>query len=66
MSVLIIFIQKAIVQGMGILFGALGEILTEENLAVKRPGNGISPMRWYEVIGTKAIRDFSEDEMIEC
>lgn len=42
-----------------------GEILTEENLAVKRPGNGISPMRWYEVIGTKAIRDFSEDEMIE-
>lgn len=43
-----------------------GEILTEENLAVKRPGNGISPMRWYEVIGTKAIRDFSEDEMIEC
>ncbi len=43
-----------------------GEILTEENLAVKRPGNGISPMRWYEVIGTNAIRDFSEDEMIEC
>ena len=43
-----------------------GEIWTEENLAVNRPGNGISPMRWYEVIGTKAIRDFSEDEMIEC
>lgn len=43
-----------------------GEILSEENLAVKRPGNGISPMKWYEVIGTKAIRDFAEDEMIEC
>lgn len=43
-----------------------GETLTEENLAVKRPGNGISPMKWYEVIGTKAVRDFDEDEMIEC
>ncbi len=43
-----------------------GETLTEENLAVKRPGNGISPMKWYEVIGTMAVRDFDEDEMIEC
>ena len=43
-----------------------GETLTEENLAVKRPGNGISPMKWYEVIGTTAVRDFDEDEMIEC
>lgn len=43
-----------------------GELFTEENLAVKRPGNGISPMKWYEVIGTKAVRDFEEDEMIEC
>lgn len=42
-----------------------GETLTEENLCVKRPGNGISPMRWEEVIGTKAIRDFAEDEQIE-
>lgn len=42
-----------------------GETLTEENLAVKRPGNGISPMKWYEVIGTKAVRDYDEDEMIE-
>lgn len=42
-----------------------GEILSEENLAVKRPGNGISPMRWTEVIGTKAKRIFEEDEMIE-
>ena len=45
---------------------AKGEILTEDNLAVKRPGNGISPMKWYEILGTKAVRDFEEDEMIEC
>lgn len=42
-----------------------GDTLTAENVAVKRPGNGINPMRWNEVIGTKAIRDFSEDELIE-
>lgn len=42
-----------------------GEILTEENITVKRPGNGISPMRWDEVLGTTAIRDFSYDELIE-
>ncbi len=42
-----------------------GEIFTEENITTKRPGNGISPMRWAEVIGEKAIRDFTEDEMIE-
>ena len=42
-----------------------GEILTEENITTKRPGNGISPMKWHEVLGTKAIRDFKEDELIE-
>lgn len=42
-----------------------GEMLTEQNLTVKRPGTGISPMRWEEVIGTKAIKDFAEDELIE-
>lgn len=42
-----------------------GEILTEENLTVKRPGTGISPMRWEEVLGTTAVRDFQEDELIE-
>ena len=42
-----------------------GELLTEENLIVKRPGTGLSPMRWNEVIGTKAIRDFEEDDFIE-
>lgn len=42
-----------------------GEIFTDENLTTKRPGNGISPMRWNEVLGKKAIRDFMEDELIE-
>ena len=42
-----------------------GETLTEENLTVKRPGNGISPMKWEEVIGKAAVRDFKEDELIE-
>lgn len=42
-----------------------GEILTEDNITTKRPGNGISPMRWNEVLGTKAVRDFEEDELIE-
>ena len=41
-----------------------GEILTENNLTVKRPGTGISPMRWNEVIGTVANRDYIEDDMI--
>jgi N,N'-diacetyllegionaminate synthase len=42
-----------------------GEIFTEENLTVKRPGNGISPMQWFEVLGKRAVRDFQEDELIE-
>ncbi len=42
-----------------------GEAFTERNLAVKRPGSGISPMQWDNVIGKKAPRDFREDELIE-
>lgn len=42
-----------------------GEILTADNLTVKRPGNGISPMRWDEVCGTSAVRDFEPDDLIE-
>ena len=42
-----------------------GEVFTEENLNVKRPGMGISPMRWDEVIGRVAVRDFAADELIE-
>lgn len=43
----------------------MGEVFTDENIAAKRPGTGISAMRWNEVIGKKAIHDFGEDEMIE-
>lgn len=42
-----------------------GEKLTKANLTTKRPGNGISPMKWNDVVGTYAIRDFEEDELIE-
>ena len=41
-----------------------GDMLTEENITTKRPGNGISPMRWKEIIGTRASRAFRSDEMI--
>ena len=42
-----------------------GEVLTEDNITVKRPGTGISPMRWNEVIGTPAVKDYNEEEMIQ-
>ena len=41
------------------------EIFTEENLSIKRPGTGINPMRWDEIIGLRAIKDFQEDDLIE-
>lgn len=41
-----------------------GEVLTEENITVKRPGNGLSPMLWDKVIGTRAVADFDYDTLI--
>ncbi len=41
-----------------------GEIFTENNITVKRPGTGISPMLWNEIIGKKAIKNFVEDDLI--
>jgi N-acetylneuraminate synthase len=41
-----------------------GEVLTEKNLTVKRPGTGICPLRWDEIIGTTAGRDYRKDELI--
>lgn len=41
-----------------------GEVFTEDNLTVKRPGNGISPMKWFEVMGKTANKNFKEDELI--
>lgn len=42
-----------------------GEILSGDNITTKRPGDGLSPMRWDEVIGTPAKRNFRQDEQIE-
>lgn len=42
-----------------------GEAFSEENLTTKRPGDGISPMRWHQVLGCAAKRDFAQDEQIE-
>ena len=42
-----------------------GELFTIENLTIKRPGNGISPMLWNQIVGVKAKRDFQPDELIE-
>lgn len=53
--------RKSIVAGRDI---KKGEILTEENLDVKRPGTGISPMEWDNVVGTIANKDYLEDEII--
>jgi len=57
----IAIIRKSIVADRDI---AKGEIFTKENLAVKRPGTGISPMDWEKVIGTAANRDYKSDEII--
>jgi N,N'-diacetyllegionaminate synthase len=54
-------VRKSIVAAQTI---RTGEELTEEKLAVKRPGSGISPMRWDEVIGSHALQDYQEDDLI--
>lgn len=41
-----------------------GEIFNENNITIKRPGSGISPMRWDDVLGTTATKDYTEDELI--
>ena len=56
------FARKSIVAACPI---RKGDLLTDENLTVMRPGNGISPMRWEEVIGTYATRNYQEEEPIE-
>lgn len=57
----IVVARKSIVARVTI---SKGERFTGENLAVKRPGTGISPMRWDEVLGKIAKKDFREDEVI--
>ena len=45
---------------------AKGEKFTADNIICKRPGNGISPIHWYEVLGKEAEKDFDTDELISC
>lgn len=42
-----------------------GEMFTVDNLTVKRPGTGLSPMKWYEIMNHVALRDYKEDETID-
>ncbi|MFW3372419.1 N-acetylneuraminate synthase [Aliarcobacter butzleri] len=53
--------RKSIVAKMDI---KKGELLFENNLTIKRPGNGINPMRWDEIVGSIATKDYKEDEII--
>jgi len=43
---------------------AKGELFTEENLTVKRSGNGLAPIMLWELIGKKSVRDYQKDELI--
>lgn len=54
-------VRKSIVAACDI---AKGDMLTTENITVKRPGTGISPMRWNEVIGNIASKDYQADDLI--
>ena len=42
-----------------------GEKLTEDNLTIKRPGTGISPMDWIKLLGRNASKNYSADELID-
>ena len=53
--------RKSIVAACGI---RKGEPFTEKNLTAKRPGTGISPMHWDEMIGQRASKDYQQDELI--
>ena len=53
--------RKSIVAGKDI---KKGDIFTKNNLAIKRPGNGKSPMKWDEIIGTLATQNYSKDDLI--
>ena len=57
----LIVVRKSIVASKNI---AKGELFSEQNITTKRPGDGISPLEWANVLGTKAKRNFSKDEQI--
>ncbi|WP_279123310.1 N-acetylneuraminate synthase [Holdemania filiformis] len=43
-----------------------GELFSIENLTCKRPGSGISPMHWYDLLGKTALQDFEQNDLIRC
>lgn len=57
-----LIVRKSIVAKISI---KKGEIFTVNNITIKRPGNGISPMKWYKVLGTKSKNDYKPDEIIK-
>jgi N,N'-diacetyllegionaminate synthase len=54
-------VRKSIVAKLDI---KKGDIFSNENITAKRPGSGISPMKWHKIIGTKSNKDFNKDDMI--
>jgi N,N'-diacetyllegionaminate synthase len=54
--------RKSIVAKINIL---KGEVFSEKNITTKRPGNGLSPMKWDNVIGKIANKNFNEDDLID-
>jgi N,N'-diacetyllegionaminate synthase len=60
-SVNINIVRKSIVANQDI---KEGDLLTDENIAVKRPGNGVSPMKWDNVINSIAAKDYNVDDLI--
>ena len=54
-------VRKSIIANQNI---KKGDLLTDKNIAIKRPGGGISPMQWDEIIGAAASKDYNADELI--
>lgn len=54
--------RKSIVASQNI---SIGDVFTVDNITVKRPGSGINPMNWYDIIGKKATRNYCEDDLID-
>jgi N,N'-diacetyllegionaminate synthase len=55
-------VRKSIVAGKQI---KAGEFFSETNLLIKRPGTGISPMKWDKVLRKRSQKDFNKDDLIE-
>ncbi len=58
----VMLVRKSIVTSVSV---KAGELFTSDNIAVKRPGTGISPTEWHNVLGKQARRDYEPDELIE-